>query len=147
MLLQWWLESIDYWNSCEICSETIQAQVLTDASAQGWGVVYNGKVASSDWNKRVSYLISNEREMLAILMTIKAFACLLNGLTVQILTDNISVRTYINHMGDPSPTLAILAFAIWFEATELGITLRCEHIAGVQNSQADCWTRTPDKHV
>lgn len=144
--LQWWLSSIDYWNAREVCSEIIQAQVFTDASALGWGAVYNGRVASGDWNKRVSYLTSNEREMLAILMALKAFASLLQGLTVQFFTDNISARAYVNHMGGPSPTLSALAFAIWSEATELGITLRCEHIAGVQNGQADYWSRTPDKH-
>ncbi|WAR14875.1 PUS3-like protein [Mya arenaria] len=71
--------NLDYWNSREICSETIQAQVVTDASGLGWGATYGSHVASGDWNRRVSYLTSNEREMLAILMAIKAFAKLLRG--------------------------------------------------------------------
>ncbi|WAR11495.1 hypothetical protein MAR_025675 [Mya arenaria] len=144
--LQWWLNSVDYWNSREICSETIQAQVVTDASGLGWGATYGSHVASGDWNRRVSYLSSNEREMLAILMAIKAFAKLLRGLVVQVLTDNISAMTYINQMGGPSQKLSRLALAIWAEAFDHGITLRCAHIAGVQNGQADYWSRTPDKH-
>lgn len=144
--LEWWLNSVNYWNSKEICTESIQAQVITDASHLGWGAVYNGNIASGDWNRRVSCLSSNEREMLAILMAIKAFASRLSGLTVQILTDNISAMAYINHQGGPSPRLSELAVAIWAEAIEHGITLRCAHIAGKLNSAADSLSRTPDKH-
>jgi hypothetical protein len=71
--LELWLQAVDYWNYKEVCTETIQAQVVTDASHLGWGAVYQDKVASGDWNTRVSCLTSNEREMLAILMAIQAF--------------------------------------------------------------------------
>jgi len=88
--LTWWLESVDAWNEREICSESIQAQIVTDASNLGWGAVYEGHIASGDWNRRISFQSSNEREMLAILMALKSFKLLLTEKRVQILTDNIS---------------------------------------------------------
>lgn len=123
--LRWWLDSVDYWNSKEICTDLVHAQIITDASHLGWGAVYSDKVASGDWNSRVACLTSNEREMLAVLTALKAFAPLLIGLTVQVLTDNISTMAYINHLGGPSPALSNLAMVIWAEAIENGITLRC----------------------
>ena len=142
----WWIDSVSSWNEREICTETVQAQVVTDASHLGWGAVCNGQIASGDWNKRISFQSSNEREMLAILMALMAFGPLLKGKRVQILTDNISAMAYIRHMGGPSPNLAALAKAIWGEALENGIWLESAHIAGNQNVEADFWSRTPDKH-
>lgn len=144
--LTWWLESVDHWNSRTICSESFQAQIVTDASHLGWGAIYEGRVASGDWNTRVSYLTSNEREMLAILMAIKAFATLIRGKRIQVLTDNISAVCYINHMGGPSQSLSKLARAIWGEAIELGVSIKCAHIAGKLNQESDFWSRNPDKH-
>jgi len=52
---------------------------VTDASHLGWGAVFDGRVASGDRNNRVSFLSSNEWEMLAILMAIKAFSSFIQG--------------------------------------------------------------------
>lgn len=60
--LKWWLESVDYWNNKVICPKSVQGQIVTDASHLGWGAIYKGHVASGVWNKRMSYLSSNERE-------------------------------------------------------------------------------------
>ena len=144
--LEWWLSSVDYWNKRVVCSESIQGQIVTDASHLGWGAVYQGKIASGDWNVRVSYLSSNEREMLAILMALKSFASMIQGKRIQVLTDNVSAMAYVNHKGGPSPALSKLALAIWAEATEIGVSIRCAHIAGVENQESDFWSRKPDKH-
>jgi len=142
----WWLESASIWNTREICCEAVQAQIVTDASHLGWGAIYDGRIASGDWNRRVSCQSSNERELLAILMALKSFGALLKGKRVQILTDNISAMAYIRHMGGPSPCLSQLAIAVWAEAMENGIWLDSAHIAGKLNTEADYWSRTPDRH-
>ena len=144
--LEWWLDSVDQWNERLICSEQVQGQIVTDASHLGWGAVYDGQVASGDWNVRVSFLSSNEREMLAILMALKAFSSLIRGKNIQVLTDNISAMAYVNHKGGPSPALSKLAKAIWAEAIEIGVSIKCAHIAGVENQESDFWSRRADKH-
>jgi hypothetical protein len=69
----WWLQSASFWNAREICSESIRAQVATDASHLRWSAVYEGRVALGDWNRRISFQSLNERELLAILMALKSF--------------------------------------------------------------------------
>ena len=119
--LEWWLHSVDQWNELLICSEQVQGQIVTDASHLGWGAVYDAQVTSGDWNVRVSFLSSNEREMLAILMALKAFSSLIRGKNNQVLTDNISAMAYLNHKGGPSPALSKLAMAIWAEGNKIGV--------------------------
>lgn len=142
----WWLESASTWNVREICCEAFQAQIVTDASSLGWGAKCGEHIASGDWNRRISFQSSNERELLAILMALKSFVPLLRGKHVQVLTDNISAAAYIRHMGGPSPRLSRLAVAVWAEAMENGIWLHSAHIAGKLNTEADYWSRKPDKH-
>ena len=42
---------------------------------------------------------------------------------------------YVNHKGGPSPALSKLAMAIWAEAIEIGVSIKCAHIAGVENQE------------
>ena len=110
--LDWWLYAAGHWNYREICTKSIDIQVITDASHLGWGAVCDGRIASGDWNIRVSHLSSNQREMLAILMALKAFRNVLKNKCVQVLMDNVSAMAYVNHMGGPSPSLSQLVMAI-----------------------------------
>ena len=144
--LEWWLHSDDQWNERLICSEQIQGQIVTNASLLGWGAVFDGQVASGDWNVQVSFLLSNEREMLTILMALKVFSSLIRGKNIQVLTDNISAMAYLNHKGGPSPALSKLAKAIWAEAIEIGVSIKCAHIAGVEKQESDFWSRRANKH-
>ena len=138
--LEWWLHSVDQWKERLICSKQVQGQIVTDASHLGWGAVYDGQVASGDRKVRVSFLSLNEREMLAILMALMAFSSLIRG--KNILTDNISAMAYVNHKGGPSQ----LAMAIWAEAIEIGVSIKCAHITEVENQESDFWSRRADKH-
>jgi hypothetical protein len=144
--LQWWLDAIDDWNYKEIQIQNIDVQLETDASQSGWGAYLEGLCAKGDWNKRVSCMPSNYRELLAILMALLAFKTLLQGKTVQILTDNVTSAAYINHKGGPSVVLSQLATAVWATAMEYKISLTCRHIAGVTNIYADRLSREPDVH-
>ena len=144
--LDWWLRAVDHWNCREICTRPIEIQVITDASHLGWGAVCNDKIASGDWNPRVSRESSNYREMLAILMALKSFQSVLRDKSVQILSDNITAIAYINHKGGPSTVLSQLAMSIWVEAIDNGLSIQCAHIAGRENRAADHWSRTTDKH-
>lgn len=144
--LKWWLTAVNHWNSREVCTRPVEIQVITDASHLGWGAVCNGKIASGDWNKRVSCASSNYREMMAILLAIISFRTILKNKSVQILSDNITSIAYVNHKGGPCQTLSQIATSIWAEAVNNGMSIQCAHIAGRKNLAADYWSRTPDKH-
>ena len=53
---------------------------------------------------------------------------------------------YVNHKGGPSPALSKLAMAICGEVIEIDVSIKCAHIAGVENQESDFWSRRADKH-
>jgi ribonuclease HI len=143
--LIWWKQAIHTWNGSPIVVGHIDVQVETDASESGWGAVLGNQNAAGFWNRRMSQKSSNYREMMAILMALKAFKNL-QGKSVQILTDNVSAAAYINHLGGSSKELSQLASAIWTEAHERSITIQAKHLAGVDNVAADHLSRLSNKY-
>ena len=89
---------------------------------------------------------SNVRELMAILLSIRAFRPLLSGKHIQILSDNVTSVAYINHQGGPIPNLTNIAKDIWAEAICHNITISARHLAGKENTLADELSRQVDKH-
>ena len=122
-------------------TQTIDCQVTMDASASGWGAYMGQLGAAGFWNHRVSRQPSNYQELLAILLAIQSFRKQIHGKKVQILSDNVTSITYVNHLGGSSMVLNRLACAIWAEAYTNDVQLVCRHIAGVKNTLADVLSR------
>lgn len=139
--LQWWLTAVDGWNCHQIRVQPVDIQIETDASSVAWGAVCGQHQAAGHWNARVSEESSNYRELLAILLAIQAFAPLLRGKHVQILTDNVTAAAYLNKLGGQSADLTQVAKAIWSEAYSLQAHLSGKHLAGVLNVDADRLSR------
>ena len=139
--LTWWLGSLDQWNSSILITGPIQAQIETDASQSGWGARYGEHKAAGFWTPSISHRSSNYRELSAILMAIKSFQSMLQGKSVQVLTDNVTAVCYINHLGGPSEDLTELMKKLWAETYRLGITLQAKHLAGYLNGPADMLSR------
>ena len=139
--LEWWLAALKTWNGHYMVPKTITKQIVTDASSSGWGGVLDNMEASGLWNIRLAHKHSNYRELMAVLLCLKAFATDIKGEVVQILSDNITTVAYISHLGGPANDLSQLAQAVWAEALSLNVTLRAKHIAGVDNIHADYLSR------
>ena len=144
--LSWWLEAIDEWNCKLVKPQPIDIQLETDASHTGWGARIGHLEAKGDWNTRLAWKSSNYRELLAILLALISFKTVIRGKCVQILTDNVTAMAYINHRGGPSAELTQLAIAVWGTAIDCGVSLVCNHIAGIDNTTADTLSRQPDPH-
>ena len=104
MDLEWWHHAVTSWNGCPIHIGAVDLQMETGASQTGWGAVIANKKAAGFWNHRLSMMPSNYREMMAILLALKAFKELDNKV-VQVCTDNTAAAAYINHLGGPSKQL------------------------------------------
>ena len=141
--LEWWHTAIDRWNGAPLKLKPVDIQITTDASSTGWGGhCKDGTLnASGLWNTRVSHLSSNQRELMAIHMTVLSLKDHLRGLCVQVLTDNISACAYINNLGGPCQSLTEIAKALWQTCNKAGITLQSRHLAGSLNQQADTLSR------
>ena len=144
--LEWWYNSLETWNGKTILPSEIDGQLVTDASQIGWGGHYGKQITQGFWDQTMSQKHSNIREMMAVLLSLRAFAPHLRNKTVQILSDNITTVAYINHMGGPMDDLTNIAKLIWAEAIQNNITLVAKHLSGRLNTQADGLSRAIDKH-
>ena len=88
-------------NGKVILPSEIHGQLVTDASQTGWGGHYGTEITQGFWDPTMSQKHSNVRELMAVLLSIRAFQVLIKNKTIQILSDNITTVAYINHMGGP----------------------------------------------
>lgn len=139
--LVWWLSALETWNGHFMTPKSVTMQLITDASQTGWGGMVGTMKAAGFWNIRMSRKHSNYRELMAVLLCLKAFGPVIKGQVLQVLSDNITTVAYISHLGGPSAELSQLAQAIWAEAIDLGVQLRSKHLAGSLNIHADQLSR------
>ena len=98
--LEWWQQVINSWNGALLLVREAQIQIESDALGTGWGGVFKKLLeVSGVWSTDVKFRSSNFRELLAILLTIRSLGQVLQGKSVQVLSDNVTAVAYINHMG------------------------------------------------
>ena len=139
--LQWWLSPLKGWNGAPLIQSPVQIQVMTDVASSGWGGTTGTIQAAGLWNKRVSCMHSNFRELLAVYQTIRSLHHCLRDKHVQILSDNVTTVAYINHLKGNVPVMYNLMQTIWSTAQQHGITLSARHLAGLWNGEADRLSR------
>ena len=144
--LLWWYNSLERWNGKVILPSEIDGQLVTDASQIGWGGHYSKEIAQGFWDIEMSQKHSNIRELMAVLLSIRAFRSHIENKTIQILSDNVTTVAYINHMGGPMEELTDIAKLIWAEAVQYNITIVARHLSGKLNTLADGLSRAVDKH-
>ena len=97
---------------------------------------------SGSWSTREATLHINHLEMLAVLYALRAFRVQLKGLTVQLMSDNASVVSYIRKQGGTvSVPLYRLTREVLILARDAPITLLAKHIPGERNALADLLSR------
>ena len=144
--LTWWFESLKAWNGRSIadssCIETVQ--IVTDASAHGWGgiAVSSNIQAQGVWNTHMMHNSSNMREISAVLLCLQSFAPSLRGKRVQILMDNVSCAAYINFQGGMHADLS----KIWSLAIRQNLTISAKWLAGKLNTMPDYLIRLDNKY-
>ncbi len=72
--------------------------VSTDASNLGWGALCDGKPAFGPWSKK-SYLYINCLEILEVWLGLRTFLPDLRGHQILVLSDSMTVVSYINRQG------------------------------------------------
>ena len=103
-------------------------QIETDASTSGWGTECMGKEATGIWSTELQFMPSNYGEVIVAHMVL--FKDMIQGKVVQILTDNIIMVAYPNHLGGHCLTLSDLAQATQCTAHFMNVPVRAKHLAG-----------------
>ena len=119
-----------------------QTQLFTDASVSGWGAHSDTFQAGGEWSAREAILHMNQLEMQAVRNALAAFKTRLSGLTVQLMSDNATIVSYITKQGGTtSEPMYLLAKEVLLAARDANIFLRAKHIPGERNAPADRLSR------
>ena len=140
--LRWWLDRKCTRAGMLLDIPDAQAHLFTDASESGWGAHLDTLQVSGQWSTRETLLHINHLEMLAVRNALLAFRDQLTGMTVQLMSDNASVVSYIRKQGGTvSVPLYLLAREVLLLARDAQITLQAKHIPGERNALADLLSR------
>ena len=131
------------WNGRKMLEPPPQFVIETDASLRGWGAYSCGTFTGGCWSQEEALLHINVLEMLAVLYGIKSFV---KGeakvKTILIKSDNITVVSYLNHMGGTkSQTLIETARQVWEWCLQRNITLSAQYLPRLENVRADFLSR------
>jgi hypothetical protein len=137
--LKWWRDSGLGWKSSfetSIPSSTL----ITDASLEGWGVIWDGHELFGPWESDLEERI-DELELLAILYAVQCWPGQVpDDSTVQLWCDNQVAVSYIRNMGGRVERLDRIAHEIWAELESRNVFLIASYINTKENL-ADALTR------
>ncbi|KAA6389986.1 MAG: hypothetical protein EZS28_014493, partial [Streblomastix strix] len=121
--------------------------LTTDASEIGWGgllQINNGELMDAEeWNGNWHLKSSNQREMAAVLMSLRAFSPILQQMNVDCLlfqTDNTTTEFCLRNWR-LAKALVHIARIIFQLLENLNVFLVTEHIKGIHNNKADALSR------
>ncbi|KAG2217076.1 hypothetical protein INT45_013103 [Circinella minor] len=135
--LTWWHQNLTKWNGRSLLPLTPQHTMYVDASDYRWGGVYHQQVVQGHWTTQERAQSINWRELKAIHLILQSFPHLTNT-TILIRTDNMMAKSYINRYGGTrSLLLNVIATTIWEQCKHCNLWIQAQHIAGIDNVQAD----------
>jgi hypothetical protein len=112
--LQWWLQQLPKCRT-SFLEPRPTTTVITDASLEGWGAIWEDQRVYGGWEKDESRI--DELELHAVLVALQTFPIAQQHKVILARCDNTVAVAYINHMGGRIPRLNRIAKKIW-EALE-----------------------------
>ena len=113
-----------------------------DASHLGWGGVLDGTVpAQGMWTGRSRGRHINFLELMAVHHTLQVFLKELQGESVLLWEDNMTVVHILTNRTTRSPELMHLLRRVWWLIDSAGIDLQVRYVASKDNAQADALSR------
>jgi hypothetical protein len=114
--------------------------LITDASLQGWGFIYEGQEFFGPWDSESEERI-DECELLAILYAIQCWPIdLREGSVIQLWCDNQVAVAYMRNLGGRVERLNTIAREIWLELEKRKVWLVASYI-NTKDNPADALTR------
>jgi hypothetical protein len=138
--LKWWRASPRGWkNSFESKVPTIT--VITDASLQGWGAIWDDREIFGPWESECEDRIDELLELMAILFAVECWADEWpTGSVIQLWCDNQVGVSYIQNMGGRVNRLDSIAKRIWHELERRDLFIIASYVNTHENP-ADALTR------
>ena len=143
--IAWWDQCLDLFNKTSILkSSAAEHFVFTDACNVGGGMISGNDWAYIHWDNDQPNIAQdhiNVKETMAIVHAVSRWAPLWANSHVLIHTDNIYARACINRGVCRNEKLMKYLRALFWIATKYNFTIKCRHIAGFANVEADSASR------
>ncbi len=137
--LIWWKKSEIGWQ-CSFQTPIPTSTLITDASLEGWGVIWDGQEWFGPWDSDGEDRI-DELELLAILYAVQCWPeHVPEGSTIQLWCDNQVAVSYIRNMGGRINRLDRVAREIWQEVESRNSFMLVSYVNTKENP-ADALTR------
>jgi hypothetical protein len=135
--LQWWIKQL---HNCTTSFEEPQptTTVTTDASLEGWGVIWEEKQAFGGWEKEETRI--DALELKTVLFALQIFPVAQRHKVISVRCDNTVAVAYLNNMGGRIPRLDRIARRIWHHLESHDAFIVATYIATDVNP-ADALTR------
>jgi hypothetical protein len=137
--LKWWHNSSPGWK-CSFETLVPSSTLITDASLEGWGVIWDGEELFGPWESESEDRI-DELELLAILYAVQCWPVELEaGSVIQLWCDNQVAVAYMKNMGGRVERLDLIAREIW-KVLEARQVLMITSYINTKENPADALTR------
>ena len=144
--LNWWIQTLQMEESCQspIHEEWIHdgdINLFTDASDWGYGAFFDGQYFYGEWSQEQRGLSINARELIAVVLSLKAWGPQLSGKQITVQCDNTSTIQAWTKRSTRSGEMLPWLYELHFVAARYGCGVRLCHVPGVENTLADCLSR------
>jgi hypothetical protein len=137
--LKWWRDSDTGWK-CSFDILIPSSTLITDASLEGWGAIWNGDEIFGPWESDEENRI-DELELLAVLFALQCWSHeLRSGEVIQLWCDNQVAVAYIKNMGGRVERLDRIARDIWAELEKSDVFMIPSYV-NTKDNPADALTR------
>ena len=138
--LVWWVDNLDT-EYVEVHKKVPSREIFSDASDTGWGGHMEAQNTGGKWLQSEIHLHINEKELLAVLFTLKSLGSEIQNETIKIVSDNTTCVNYINRQGGRKQNCYDIVRGIWEWAMKKRIWLIAVHLPGKLNVRADMLSR------
>ena len=133
--LTWWLSLPIPW-SCPFSPPIPNTTLITDASLEGWGVIWDDKQIFGPWENTNEGLI-DELELMTILLAVQEWPTRVPRPVIQLWCDNQVAVAYIKNMGGRIPRLNIIAKQIWSILEDKEAFMLASYVPSAENPADD----------
>lgn len=138
--LDWWLSLSRLHMGLSLETPT-RISLTTDASLWGWGAHLESLITQGTWSLREQEFSINRLELTAISLALLHFSEHIQSSHILVQTDNTSAKAFINRQGGTRSKGLMKEATSLFLWAEKHLSIRAEHLPGVQNSEADWLSR------
>ena len=140
--LQWWSRPGVFLQGCPLTRVAPHFTLQTDASTQGWGIVWQGEMWGGVWSSVDRSRHINVLELRVISLACLKFRARFRGRHVHFKIDNITAVAYINKQGGTHSLMMMEEARSLFRILQrFQIQVSASHIAGELNVLADLASR------